>query len=93
MLSLPVVNIGTRQQGRIRTPNIIDVDYSQASIYQGLCQVLDPSFKEHSLDFVSPYGNGHAAETIVSTLVDLNIDSKLKHKVFYNIKYSIRDIQ
>jgi UDP-hydrolysing UDP-N-acetyl-D-glucosamine 2-epimerase len=93
MLSLPVVNIGTRQQGRVRTPNIIDVDYDQSSIYQGLCQVLDPSFREHSLDFVSPYGNGHAAETILSTLVDINIDAKLKHKVFYDIKYSIGDIQ
>ena len=33
---LPTINIGTRQKGRIRHDNIIDVDYSEEKIIKAL---------------------------------------------------------
>ncbi len=39
---LPVVNIGDRQQGRVRAKNVIDVACSRAAISQGIMQALSP---------------------------------------------------
>jgi UDP-hydrolysing UDP-N-acetyl-D-glucosamine 2-epimerase len=78
---LPVVNIGNRQQGRLRARNVIDVGYSRAEIVAGLQRALDSDFRAGLGDLINPYGDGHAAETIVETLcaVELNDQLLLKH--------------
>lgn len=44
--SLPAVNIGNRQKGRIRSSNIIDVDYEYEAICNGINKALDQDFRE-----------------------------------------------
>ena len=79
---LPVVNIGTRQKGRARTANIIDVGYSKKEILRGIQQAVSTEFRSSVARVASPYGDGHAAQRIVSRLKDVNLDDRLLTKRF-----------
>lgn len=82
---LPVVNIGTRQNGRIRTANVVDVANGRESILSGLRQVLDPTFCRRLRYLRNPYGDGHAAERIVRRLAEVDLDDRLLRKRFAEI--------
>lgn len=80
---LPVVNIGTRQQGRTRAKNVIDVGYSRAEIVAGIRKALSPEFRASLADLKNPYGDGHAAERIVQRLKEVELDDRLLLKRFH----------
>lgn len=81
---LPVVNVGSRQEGRIRGPNIIDVDYARSAVLGGIRQAMDPVFS-HSLDSIAnPHGEGEAAQVIVERLKSVPLDRRLVAKRFYD---------
>ena len=65
---LPVVNIGRRQQGRVRAANVIDVDFSADAIRAALAKALSPEFRAGLADLKNPYGDGHAAQRIINVL-------------------------
>lgn len=52
---IPVVNIGDRQNGRIRAKNIIDVGYSTTEIKMGIQKALSGQFKNLINNMSSPY--------------------------------------
>lgn len=79
---LPVVNIGTRQQGRLRAENVIDVGYRRDEIIQGITEAIAPAFRERLRGLANPYGNGHAAEVIVHRLKDIPLNDRLIQKRF-----------
>jgi UDP-hydrolysing UDP-N-acetyl-D-glucosamine 2-epimerase len=79
---LPVVNIGTRQQGRVRGKNVIDVSYTRQEIVAAIKTAMSWSFRESLSDLVNPYGDGHAAERIVNTLKQVPLNAVLLHKRF-----------
>jgi len=81
--SLPVVNVGNRQRGRIRGKNIIDVDCTHAEILAGVKKAMSLEFRTSFRDLVSPYGNGHAAERIVDRLKEVKLNDRLLKKHFY----------
>lgn len=74
---LPVVNIGTRQAGRLRAENVIDVGYDQASILRGIRRALELEFRTRLRGLPNPYGDGHAAERIVNRLKEVPLDERL----------------
>jgi len=80
---LPVVNIGTRQEGRIRARNVIDVGYSPAEIRQGLKRALSASFKASLKNLRNPYGDGKTSGRIVRVLAGADL-KRLKHKRFFD---------
>ena len=68
---LPVVNIGTRQQGRERAENVIDVGYSRQEILDGLKRALgDREFRERARACPNPYGDGNSGPRIARLLSD-----------------------
>jgi len=79
---LPVVNIGSRQAGRVRAANVIDVGYSKQEIERGIKQAVSPEFRRTIADTPNPYGNGQAAEKIVSILKSVEIGPELLMKKF-----------
>lgn len=79
---LPVVNIGTRQNGRVRGPNVIDVGYDRAAILAGIKSAIQPEFQECIRHAQNPYGNGGAAEVIVERLKSVALDDQLLVKHF-----------
>jgi GDP/UDP-N,N'-diacetylbacillosamine 2-epimerase (hydrolysing) len=68
------INIGKRQDGRIRASSIIDCDTSEEGITKAFAELYSSSFQEQVKNVVNPYGTGGAAEKIISVLkeVDMN---------------------
>lgn len=82
---LPAVNVGNRQAGRTRAPNVIDVDASAEAITAGVAKALDPEFRRSISGIVSPYGDGHAGERIAAALASTILNSKLMQKKFIDM--------
>ena len=82
---LPVVNIGSRQGGRARGKNVIDVGYNHLEILEGIQRAVAPAMRQSLQGMQNPYGDGHAAQRIVSSLRDVPLDKKLIEKRFYDL--------
>jgi UDP-hydrolysing UDP-N-acetyl-D-glucosamine 2-epimerase len=80
--SLPVVNVGTRQDGRVRAPNIIDCSNGRDEILAAIRQALSPAWRVQLRSLTSPFGDGHAAERIVAGLRNVALGPKLLRKRF-----------
>ncbi len=74
---LPVVNIGLRQKGRERARNVLDVAPDATAIVQAIAQARSSAFRESLAGMVNPYGDGHAAETIVRVLATTGLSEAL----------------
>lgn len=59
-----VINLGHRQDGRIRTRNIIDVAFKSEDIIQAVLNAQATTIPE----FAPVYGDGHASEKIINIL-------------------------
>jgi GDP/UDP-N,N'-diacetylbacillosamine 2-epimerase (hydrolysing) len=78
---LPVVNIGSRQQGRQRAENVIDVGYNRTQIKAAIQTALDDEvFKAQSKSIKNPYGDGMTGVRIAEILAGIKIDKKLLQK-------------
>ena len=74
---IPYINIGMRQNGRLRSENVIDVNHDKAEIVRAIQTALyDETFKERVRNCRSPYGDGHAAERIVNILKNMDLSKK-----------------
>ncbi len=82
---LPVVNIGSRQAGRVRAANVIDTGYPRAEIVAGLQRALQPAFRAGLAGVVNPYGDGNAADRIVARLKSTPLDQRLLLKTFQDL--------
>lgn len=78
---LPVVNVGTRQKGRLRPSNVIDVGYASKNILTGIRKALSHEFRKSLNGLQNPYGNGMACQKIVKILRRIPIDRRLIVKV------------
>jgi UDP-hydrolysing UDP-N-acetyl-D-glucosamine 2-epimerase len=70
----PTVNIGTRQQGRLRAENIIDANYDSNQIYDSIKQCLSMEFRETCNNCSNPYGVGDAGIKIANYLAEMELD-------------------
>lgn len=76
-LELPAVNIGARQRGRERAPNIVDADADMDSIWSAIQIALDPAFRKALQGMTNPYGDGRSAERIAEILAGAPIGQEL----------------
>ena len=67
-LALPTVNVGRRQAGRTRGPQVIDAPAAPAAIRAALDRALEPSFRAGLAGMKNPYGDGRAGERIAAAL-------------------------
>ena len=79
---LPTVNIGDRQAGRTRAPNIIDTTGDTPALTSAVKRALDPAFRASLATMESPYGNGFAGEYIADVLAKITLDATLINKRF-----------
>jgi UDP-hydrolysing UDP-N-acetyl-D-glucosamine 2-epimerase len=77
-LGVPVVNIGSRQNGRDRGGNVIDVDYERQAIRSAIEKHLSNGGRYPSDPL---YGDGRAGKRIADCLVDapLKIEKRLPY--------------
>lgn len=79
-LALPAVNIGARQDGRERAPNVIDVEPNTDAILASMRRALSNDFRATLNGMENPYGDGHAGERIADVLASVEIDERLLRK-------------
>jgi UDP-hydrolysing UDP-N-acetyl-D-glucosamine 2-epimerase len=76
-MGVPAVNIGSRELGRERGPNVIDVDYDRKQIAHAIATHLNNGRPQCS----TLYGDGHAGERIAGILAEtpLSIEKRLTY--------------
>ena len=78
---VPAVNIGTRQHGRLRAPNVVDVGYEKDEIVRGVRFALaDHGFRSALRDCTNPYGDGNAGPRTVDILQRVRVTPALLAK-------------
>jgi UDP-hydrolysing UDP-N-acetyl-D-glucosamine 2-epimerase len=83
---LPAVNIGSRQRGRLRGANVIDVAPSREDILRGIEAARAPAFRAQARAAANPYGDGRAAPRIVEVLRKVPLDARLVQKRFADVE-------
>jgi GDP/UDP-N,N'-diacetylbacillosamine 2-epimerase (hydrolysing) len=78
------INIGDRQEGRIRLRSIIDCKPTKEDIRRAFKILYSKKFRQSLRNVKSPYGDGKAAKRIVKILKRYDTKSSLK-KHFYDI--------
>jgi len=77
----PAVNIGSRQQGRLRATNVLDVPYDAQAIEAALRRsATDETFRHQCATCDNPYGAGNAGPKITEVLATIPINADLLRK-------------
>lgn len=78
---LPVINVGTRQHGRLRACNVIDVGCDRKEIRSAINYALsNDGYRKALKDCRNPYGDGTTAPKTVDILGRLKLNSALLAK-------------
>lgn len=78
---IPAVNVGRRQHGRLRGPNVIDCSKDYTSIAAGIAQALDESFVSSLRNSPSsPYGCGDSTDKLIDLILNHETSNKLLTK-------------
>jgi len=87
----PTVNIGSRQDGRLRGSNVLDVEYDSDAIVTAVNRCLyDESFRVTSRNSENPYYLGGAGKKIATVLATVPMNQKLLRKSM-TLKGEVRD--
>ncbi len=75
-LAVPAVNIGTRQEGRIRGSNVIDVNYDKDKIFDAVNTQMSSNFESDTV-----FGRGDSGNKIADILAnsELKFDKKIRY--------------
>jgi len=78
---LPMINVGTRQQGRQRASNVIDAENDRKKIVDAIRKALyDKKFRADLKKCENPYGDGKTAQRIAKLLAEIKINNELLQK-------------
>lgn len=87
-MGIPTVNIGERQQGRLRASSVIDCADTIDAITSALSNALSNEHRMVSQTTVNPYGTAGASKKIKDYIVRLDLDNVLiKH--FFDLPVTI----
>ncbi len=77
----PAVNIGSRQDGRLRAENVIDAAYDADAIHGAVRKALDDDdFRRLCAECSNPYGVGDAGRKIADVVAAVDLGEKLLRK-------------
>jgi GDP/UDP-N,N'-diacetylbacillosamine 2-epimerase (hydrolysing) len=81
------INIGDRQNGRIKSESVVDCLPNKKSIKKAIKMIYSNKFQNLLKNVKNPYDNGCASKKIVKVLKTVKLDNILK-KTFFDIKFS-----
>jgi UDP-hydrolysing UDP-N-acetyl-D-glucosamine 2-epimerase len=76
----PVVDIGSRQRGRLRAANVIHVAADAESIRKGIARALTPPFVRAAQKARNPYYRAGSSKRIARILASIPLDGRLLRK-------------
>jgi UDP-N-acetylglucosamine 2-epimerase (non-hydrolysing)/GDP/UDP-N,N'-diacetylbacillosamine 2-epimerase (hydrolysing) len=83
-LKVPTVNIGPRQDGRLRATSIIDCDETYEEIVRAIESALSQSFRDCLPGTTSVYGDPGSSARITEHLLTLPLPDRLR-KIFHDV--------
>ena len=82
--TLPVINIGNRQNGRMKASNVIDVDFNYKKIILKINYVLkNKNFRNKLKNLKNPYGDGNASDKIIKVLHKKKLENLIQKIIQY----------
>ena len=85
MFNIPTINIGDRQNGRLKPKSVIDCNAEKKSIVNAIYVALNPNFKKKLKNNVSPYYKDDTAQAIYDKIKQIDL-VKFSQKKFHDIK-------
>ena len=80
----PVINIGTRQNRRLKSKNVINVNYNHQAIYKKIQYALNnEKFLKMVKKIKNPYGDGYSANKIIKIIKKINLNSPVQKTITY----------
>ncbi len=70
---IPVLNIGTRQEGRTKSINVVNAKYDRIEIYNSLQKILKQNFKKKLRNLKNLYGDGNSSKKIIKIIKRLKL--------------------
>ena len=83
---LPTINIGSRQNGRVRNKTIIDVDGNSKKIMRAINLAYSNKFKKILKNSKNIFDNGNTSDKIFKKIKSIN-SKKILIKKFYDLKF------
>ena len=83
---VPAVNIGIRQEGKVKPINVIDTNYNYNKIYKAILIAKSEKFRKKISRMTNPYENQISLKKLVSLITKLKVNKKLLIKKFIDIK-------
>lgn len=82
---IPTINIGDRQQGRVKGFSVIDCEPIEFDIKKSIQKAMSPEFKEKLEFSQNPYGEKNSSTEIIKVLKNTELRGLVK-KQFHNLK-------
>lgn len=73
--NVPVINIGSRQQGRLKPKNVISVKHNVKEILKAYKKVNSKKFKKSINNLKNPYGDGNSSIKIIKIIKKLKLNN------------------
>ena len=83
--NVPVINIGTRQEGKFKPKNVIDCKYSWKDIYSKILKVKNKKLLKKKY-VKNPYEAKIPLKKIIKMILNINNKDKILRKKFIDIK-------
>ena len=84
-LGVPTLNIGTRQQGRVRASSVIDSQPTVSDVRAGLSRMLSSDFQRLARQTINPIAGEHPSRAIIEALERTEF-SALGAKAFHDLE-------
>ena len=79
---VPAVNIGRRQNMRVRCENVIDCDFKIKNIVSSIQEAMSTEFNAFLIDnCLNPYGDGKSSKRIIEIIKSTRVDDRLLTKL------------
>ena len=85
-LKTPTINIGNRQNGRIKAKSVIDCNYSSLGIQKAIKKALSKKFQKKIKNIKNPYYKKNTSIKIMNFIEQI-LKNKITIKKFYDIRF------
>lgn len=89
---IPTVNIGSRQNGRLKAASVIDCPAKRNDILKAIEKCYDPDFLKLIQNCTNPYGEPGASKKIIDFLCKVDT-STINSKTFFDIPFSVKSAE
>lgn len=88
-LGIPVLDLGNRQQGRLRSDAVLSADFTSENIANALNKLLNPDWLKKCATIANPYEGKDSAKTIARIIKEFDLSLINRDKVFFDLPISL----